>query len=57
PLVPVSGEFAWRGGGVLPGRPGGSATTCAARCGGPCLRLCAPPKTLRTLHPPPARFP
>lgn len=33
-----------------------ATTTCAALRRGPRLRLCAPPKTLRTLQPPPARF-
>lgn len=42
--------------GASGGRPRVPATTCAALRGGPRLRLCAPPKTLRTLQPPPARF-
>lgn len=42
--------------GAPGGRPRVPATTCAVLRGGPGLRLCAPPKTLRTLQPPPARF-
>jgi hypothetical protein len=38
------------------GRPGALATTCANVRRGPRLRLCALPKTLRTLQPPPAGF-
>lgn len=37
------------------GRPGFLTTTCSS-VRGPHLRLCALPKTLRTLRPPPGRF-
>lgn len=51
------GESAWSTVPRPPGvRPLAAAATCAAQ--GPCPRLCAPPKTLRTLQPtPPASQP
>lgn len=52
PLVPFSGKSPPSG---PKGRPGFLTTTCSS-VRGPHLRLCALPKTLRTLRPPPGRF-